>query len=424
MPETLSPNPSSNLKPAGKPWQQVVQREFALGIGAFVGVGIAVNLAGSGAIVALIVAAIAALWADLNAAQLAAAPLSAVDRFSSPWLRFTANWALLLAKATAAAVAALGFAGYLLSAFGQVNVLWLVPIALSLTVGTAVLLSIRRLPVRGPQLLLLAVTLLVLLFCFSIGLLKVAPDSESWSRFALASSGSIANILQASALLFLAYAGYLSIPADRPEPAKAAKGIVWMKLLTLLLYLGVAGMGIAAIGAQAFGDAADTYVSSLAVALRQIGGLGSSQVVAVGAAVVLAGAVFNLALQSVRLLQTMAQQQDVPRLLARGTDTPRAATLAVGGTIACLMLMADMQTLWSFGAFASLLYAILTHLAALKLPSEQRSYPRVFTGVSLGTCLFLAVWISFRIWLISLGLIGVGLVWRGINQWVKEQSQL
>ncbi|MBD3884338.1 APC family permease [Phormidium tenue FACHB-886] len=423
MPETLSPN-SSNLKSTGKPWQRVVQREFPLGIGAFIGVGTAVNLAGSGALAALIVAAIAALWADLNAAQLTAAPLSAADRFSSPWLGFTANWALLLAKATAAAVAALGFAGYLLHALGQANVLWLVPIALCLTAGSAFLLYLRLLPAKLFQILLLAVTLLVLLFCFGIGLLKVLPNSESLSRFTPASSSSIANMLQASALLFFAYAGHPSPHPDRSGNDGAVKTTVWVKLLTLLLYLGAAGLGIGAIGAQAFGDAADTYVSSLAVALQQISGSGSSRLVATGAAVVLAGVVFNLSLQAARLLQMMAQQQDVPRLLARGTGTPIAAIVAVGGTIACLMLMADIQTLWSFGAFASLLYAILVHLAVLKLPGEQRSYPRVFTGISLGVCLFLAVWISFKIWLISLGLIGVGLVWRGINQWVKEQSQL
>ena len=416
MSNTLIPDPSADVK-STLTSQWLMQRGWAsvLGIGAFLGIGIAVEMAGSAAIAALPIAAIAAIGAELNAAQLAAIPSSA----SSPWLNFTANWALLLAKMITAAIAASGFAGYLLNLLGQPNLSWLMPIALLWVAVLTTLFAIKLPPAKISQPILLAILLLLLLFFLGAGW-KGSLESPLLPSFsqAVRSSASFGICLQASALMFFAYPDSQRLPPFHQRPQsdriKAA-----MTLLTMGLYLSIAWVGISQMGSQAFGEAAGTN-APLAIALRLSGLVSSSQLVAVGAVVVLGGIVANLVLEAAKTLQGIARQQDAPQLFARSSPI---ATVAVGGAIVCLILTSEVETLWSFGAFAALLYAIIAHLAVLNLSASQRIYPRLLTGISFSLCLFLAFWINPNVWLVSLGLAAVGLVWRGINQWVKQQSE-
>ena len=58
-----------------------------------------------------------------------------------------------------------------------------------------------------------------------------------------------------------------------------------------------------------------------------------------------------------------------------------------------------------------LVYYALTNLAALRLPQEQRLYPRFLAWGGLLSCAFLAFWVEPRIWAVGLGLIAAGLAW-------------
>ena len=415
MSNTLIPDSSTDVK-SRLTSQWLMQRGWAsvLGIGALLGVGIAVQIAGSAALAALPIAAIAAIGAELNAAQLAAIPSLSI----SPWLNFTANWALLLAKMITAAIAAAGFAGYLLSLLGQPNLSWLVPIALLWVAIVSALFAIKLLPAKISQPILLAILLLLLLLFLGAGWKGLLDSQLLPISRSVRSSASFGACLQASALMFFAYTNSQRLPPFHQRPQsdriKAA-----MTLLTMGLYVCIAWIGMNQMGSQAFGEAAGTN-APLAIALRLSGLVSSSQLVAVGAAVVLGGIVANLVLEAAKTLQGMARQQDAPQLFARSSPI---ATLAVGGAIVCLILTSEVETLWSFGAFAALLYAIIAHLAVLNLSASQRIYPRLLTGISFSLCLFLAFWINPNVWLVSLGLVAVGLVWRGINQWVKHQSE-
>ncbi len=431
MSNTLIPDSSSDVKSTlTSNW--LMQRGWAsvLGIGAFLGVGIAVQIAGSAAIAALLIAAIATIGAELNAAQMAAsrAPDRQGDRglnlsASSPWLSFIANWALLLAKLTTAAIAASGFAGYLLSLLGQPNLFWLMPIALLLVAIVSAVFVIKLPPAKISQPILLVILLLLLLFFLGTGL-----KSFSGGQFLFNFSRSLSSVhetswvtcLQASALMFFAYTEHQRLPPFRRTASQPflKAGIM---LLTMALYVSLAVVGITQVGSPAFGEAAES-LAPLAIALRQSGSDGT-QIVASGAVVVLGGIVANLVLEAAKTLRTMARQQDAPQIFARSNFAASKATVAVGGAIVGLILTLEVETLWSFGAFAALLSAIMTHLEVLSLPAARRIYPRLWTGISLVICLFLAFWITPKVWLVSLGLAVVGLVWRGINQWVKQQSE-
>nr|MDQ3960728.1 amino acid permease [Pseudomonadota bacterium] len=103
--------------------------------------------------------------------------------------------------------------------------------------------------------------------------------------------------------------------------------------------------------------------------------------------------------------------------------TPYWAVLLVGFVIGGLVLIGDVKTTWSFSAFTVLIYYALTNLAALKLRREQRLYPRWVAELGLVACLFLVFWVEREIWLTGLGLIFVGLLWRGVaRRWALAQS--
>ncbi len=105
----------------------------------------------------------------------------------------------------------------------------------------------------------------------------------------------------------------------------------------------------------------------------------------------------------------------MPRQVARLNRTETAPSIAVmvmGLTIALLVLSGNVKTTWSFSAFTVLVYYAITNLAALRLSDRDRLYPRWIAWIGLAACLFLAFWVEAQIWLVGLGLILVGLVWK------------
>lgn len=67
-----------------------------------------------------------------------------------------------------------------------------------------------------------------------------------------------------------------------------------------------------------------------------------------------------------------------------------------------------MRTTWSFSAFTVLVYYAITNLAALRLTSDHRRFPRWIPAAGLAGCLGLVFWVERRIWLIGLALLAVG----------------
>jgi APA family basic amino acid/polyamine antiporter len=85
--------------------------------------------------------------------------------------------------------------------------------------------------------------------------------------------------------------------------------------------------------------------------------------------------------------------------------------LAVGALVAAIAAIGDVRTTWSFSAFSVLIYYALTNLAALRMPAQERRYPRFIAAVGLIACLALAFWVDLAVWAAGVGLIAVGLVW-------------
>ncbi|YAF98536.1 MAG: APC family permease [Nodularia sp. CChRGM 3473] len=398
-----------------------------IGTGVFVSIGIATGIAGPAVILAVAIGAIVATCNGLNSAQLAANHAVSGGtyeygyKYLTPALGFTAGWMFLVAKTASAATAALGFAGYLLNIVGW-SADWVVPIAiLTVVIMTLIVLSgIRRSNVVNT--VIVSVTLLSLGFFIVICLPRVAEEGiENLTPFFTSSPGAV---LHASALMFVAYTGYGRIATMGEEarfPRKTIpKAMIVCLLLTMLLYITVATVGIGAVGVDVLGIASgQTKAAPLELAARSVAGAGAGLVLAIGAMTAMLGVLLNLVLGLSRVLLAMGRRTDAPRFLARlnrQETAPHWAVIIVGGAIALLVLLGNVKTTWSFSAFSVLIYYAVTNLAALRLTPSERLYPIWIGWVGLVSCLFLAFWVDSTIWQVGLELIVAGLIWHKIRQ--------
>lgn len=409
-----------------------------VGTGVFVSVGIAAGVAGPAVVVAVAVGALVATFNGLSSAQLAANhPVSGGTyeygyRFLTPTLGFAAGWMFLVAKSASAATAALGFAGYLLLVLGADAERWLVPVALLATVAvTAVVYSgLRRSNVTNVA--VVSVTLLALAAFVAAGTpTALANGVESFADFfdAPEGGGGLRAVLNASALMFVAYTGYgriATLGEEVREPRTTIpRAIITTLWVTAALYVAVALVGVGAVGADGLAAATAEQAAPLEVAARAFGVPGVPQVVALGAITAMLGVLLNLVLGLSRVLLAMGRRADVPRLFGRldaaGT-TPGPAVLMMGGVVAAIALVGDVRTTWSFSAFAVLVYYAVTNLAALRVPEEGRLFPRWVPAVGLVSCLSLAFFVEPLYWGVGLGLLAIGIAWHAAARRLQREA--
>ncbi|MEA5628363.1 APC family permease [Nostoc sp. UHCC 0251] len=401
-----------------------------VGTGVFVTIGIAAGIAGPAVILAVAIGAIVATCNGLNSAQLAASHAVSGGtyeygyKYLTPAFGFTAGWMFLVAKTASAATAALGFAGYLLN-IGGLSSSWLVPTALlAVVMMTLVVLSgIRRSNVTNT--VIVSVTLLSLGFFILACLPRAAEVGiENLTPFFRTSPGAV---LHASALMFVAYTGYGRI-ATMGEEARSPretipKAMIVCLLLTMLLYMAVAIVGIGAVGADVLESSTGQTAAPLEVAVRSVAGSGGALVLGIGAVTAMLGVLLNLILGLSRVLLAMGRRSDAPKFLARLNQqqtTPYWAVIFVGIAIALLVLLGNVKTTWSFSAFSVLIYYALTSFAALRLTPSERLYPVWVGWLGLVSCLFLAFWVESAIWQVGLGLIVAGLIWHKIRRAITQ----
>jgi APA family basic amino acid/polyamine antiporter len=402
-----------------------------LGTGVFVSIGLAAGVAGNAALLAIVLAATVAACNALSSAQLAAAhPVSGGTyeygyRWLSPSLGFAAGWMFVCAKSFSAATAALGFAGYALRMARVDAQGWTTALAIF---GTLVLTGLVASGMRRSSKVnaaIVSVTLVALgLFCV-FGLRDAAGRAETlWkpSFFAAAGDGrpAFVRVLEATALLFVAYTGYGRIATLGEEVREPAKTIPRAILLTLIvsagIYFVVAFVAIGAFGAGRLADAARESAAPLEAAARAFDGPWIAEIVAVGAVTAMLGVLLNLILGLSRVLLAMGRRGDVPRVFARvdGRGSPVAAVIGVGCAIAALALIGDVKLTWSFSAFTVLVYYAITNLAAIRMPRSERRFPVWVAWAGLLACLSLAFFVEVRVWAMGLGLIGVGFAGRAV----------
>lgn len=277
---------------------------------------------------------------------------------------------------------------------------------------------------------IVSITLLALLF-FVIAGLPVISVHNFTPFFAGDTDGDVAlgALFHASALMFVAYTGYARIATlgeEVADPTRAIpKAIVVTMLVTMVLYIAVAVVGIGVAGASGLRGATATRAAPLAVIAQQFTFPLGNNILAIGAITAMLGVLLNLILGLSRVLLAMGRRRDMPAVfghLNTSGTTPHWAVLVVGIVIGGLVFIGDVKTTWSFSAFTVLIYYALTNLAAWKLPAQQRLYPRWVAGLGLGSSLFLVFWVEQATWLVGCGLLFIGLLWHGVAQrWAKAE---
>lgn len=326
----------------------------------------------------------------------------------------------LCAKSASAATAALGFSAYFLSLVGSdLERMPLVAIAAVAVFTLLVLTGVKRSSWAN------AVIVSVTLFALASFILFGAPsalargDENLSPFFAYSKDGATPAFLYATALMFVAFTGYARIATLGEEVAEPRKtiprAIAATLIATALLYVLVAVVAIASVGPDRFADTSAAQTTPLELAARAMDARALARLVAVGAITAMLGVLLSLILGLSRVLLAMGRQGDMPPLFGRiaGDGTaPAAAVLAVGVLVSALAAFGSIETAWAFSAFTVLIYYAITNLAALRLPSEQRLYPRWIPATGLAACLFLAFWVPMPIWAAGVAIILFGLLWK------------
>jgi basic amino acid/polyamine antiporter, APA family len=406
-----------------------------VGTGVFVSIGIAAGVVGPAVVFAIALAAMVATCNALSSAQLAASlPVSGGTYeygyvHLTPWLGFTAGWMFLCAKTASAATAALGFAGYLLQAFGaDVSP---VPVAVVIAAFLTALVAAGIRQSNRANIVIVSITIFALTFFIVSGALTLlSKGPEPWRPFFQPSDDAnpAAALFHATALMFVAFTGYARIATLGEEVRKPRETIPRAIMITLtstaILYMAVAAVGISTIGTQELAEAAKSDVAPLEVAARSFGIPAAPLVITIGAMTAMLGVLLNLLLGLSRMLLAMGRRHDMPKLFAsvNRSGSPVAAVIAVGSAIVALALLGDVKTTWSFSAFTVLIYYAITNLAALRLPKNKRLYSPLYAWGGLTACLFLAFWVERHIWLVGLGLIVAGLIWHALASRVHRST--
>ncbi len=400
-----------------------------LGAGVFVSLGIGAGIVGSGVVVAVALAALVATANGLSSAQLAAAhPVSGGTyeyghRYVHPAAGYAAGWMFLCAKSASAATAALGFAGYLLHVFGAAA-----DTATRVVVALAVVVAVTALVVGGLQrsnvvnAVIVSLTIVTLIAFVSFGVASVDGDTLGstlgWHTM-LDGIDSPAALLQATALMFVAYTGYgriATLGEEVRDPGRTIpRAVIGTLLISMILYVAVSATAVAAAGAETFARATREVAAPLETVAQGFDVPRIALVVAIGAVTAMAGVLLNLVLGLSRVLLAMARRREMPVGLSHidaASQSPRRAVVAVALLIGALVLLGDVKTTWSFSAFTVLIYYGITNMAALRLPPASRRFPRWVAAAGLVACFGLAFFVEPPVWLAGLGLLGLGFALR------------
>lgn len=409
-----------------------------LGTGIFVSTGLAAGIAGPAVLLAILIAGLLALCNGLNSAQLAAStPVSGGTyeygyTYLSPVMGFTAGWMFLLAKSASAATAALGFSGYLLNLLPFDTTRWLIPSALLAVVLLTLLVLSGLKRSSEVNVAIVSITLLSLIYFVIAGIPHVFQTGfANFQPFFVTGTfaGIMESLLHATALVFVAFTGYGRIATmgeeiDRPR-STIPKAILVTLLITMVLYILVTAIGIGSIGHLTMAGESMQTAAPLQFAANQFGIPYSGVILAAGAVTAMSGVMLNLILGLSRVFLAMGRRRDLPVVIGRVDATgtsPRAAVLVTGFLIGLLVLIGDVYVTWSFSAFSVLIYYAITNLSALKLEGKDRMYPAFVAWIGLVSCLLLAFHVERQVWLLGLGLIGVGVFWKKvvIDSWFKK----
>ncbi|WP_194764821.1 APC family permease [Microbacterium sp. UFMG61] len=390
----------------------------ALGLGSMIGAGVfavwapAIGVAGSGLLIALVIAAIVAYCNATASAQLAAVHPVAGGTYAyaraeiGPWWGFVAGWSFVIGKIASCAAMAMTFAAYA------------APDGWQTTVAIAAVVALATVNCLGVTRTALATRILVI--CSLLGLAVVVAVGLGAASAATPSplpDATAYGVLQGAGLLFFAFAGYARIATMGEEVIDPARTIPRAIALALggavVVYLLVAVTVIVTLG----GDAASSS-TPLADALSSTGWAALTPVVRITAAAASLGALLALLTGIGRTTLAMAREKDLPSFLAQVDErrqVPRRAEIMIAVIVVAIVLVADLRDAIGFSSFGVLLYYLIANAAAFRQRASARRYPRALQVVGALGCLLLVNTLPMLASIVGTSVVLIGVLYRVVR---------
>ncbi|WP_290058347.1 APC family permease [Amycolatopsis solani] len=359
-----------------------------LGLGSMIGAGVfaafapAARAAGSGLLLALVVAAVVAYCNAMSSARLAAIhPESGGtyvygrERLGEFW-GYLAGWGFISGKTASCAAMTLTVVAYAAPGLGQP---WRSLLAVAVV---AALTAVNLFGVHRSALATRVIVSGTLLVLTAAGVAMAAGPSAGGPLFAWPGGG---GVLEAAGLLFFAFAGYARLATlgeEVRDPARTIPRAIPLALgITLVVYAALAVLLLVRLGPAALAASPDPIAAAVPGWL--------APVVRIGAAVAALGSLLALILGVSRTTLAMSRDGHLPRFLAAvhpRHQVPQRAELAVGLVVAVLAASIDLRAAIGFSSFAVLLYYAIANAAAITLGGVAR----VVAVVGLAGCVVLA----------------------------------
>ena len=388
-----------------------------IGAGVFSAFGPAAKAAGAGLLIGLAIAAGVAFCNAVASAQLAAQYPTSGGTYVygrerlSEWWGFTAGFGFVVGKTASCAAMALTFAAYAVPGPTWVQRLAAAGAVVALT--TANYRGISR--TAGLARVLVAGSIIALLVV--VGAIAASGEADSGRIGSLSSLGGhgLYGLLQASGLLFFAFAGYARIATlgeEVREPERTIPRAIPLALaIVVALYLVVGVAALAAAGP----DALAASTAPLATAVDAVGASWALPVVRAGAAIASLGALLALIAGIGRTALAMARNRDLPRWLDsvhERNQIPDHAELAVAAVVTVLVLTTDLRGAIGFSSFGVLVYYAVANASAYTQDAQHRRWPRPLNVVGLVACVALVAALPVQAVVAGLTVLAVGLAGR------------
>lgn len=399
----------------------------AIGLGSMIGAGAfavwqpAIEAAGSGVLIGLVLAAVVAFCNATSTAQLAAVHPVAGGVYAygnaelGAWWGYLAGWCFVVGKIASCAAMALTFASYAAPGFER-------PAA----IGAVVLLTIVNLlgvtRTASAAKIIVVIVLLVLVFVAVSGLVGSTGEHASIGEGLF--DGGWYGILQSAGLIFFAFAGYARIATMGEEvrdPARTIPRAIVFALAGAVVVYAVLAVTVL----QALGPAPHVSATPLADVVAASGWDWGAPVVRVGAACDALGALLALIAGIGRTSLAMARGGDLPGFFSRihpRMRVPHRAEIAVAAVVIAILLVADLRGAIGVSSFGVLLYYFVANLAALRQGKTVRRYPQWLQVAGAIGCAGLAALLPWPSVVAGAAVVAIGVVIRGARLIAERRS--
>jgi APA family basic amino acid/polyamine antiporter len=361
-----------------------------MGLGSMIGAGIfaalapAAAAAGSGMLIGIAGAALVAYFNATSTARCAARyPESGGvyvygRRQLGEFWGYLAGWGFVVGKTASCAAMALVVGSYAWPAHAHA-----VAVAAVLT-----LTAINYTGIRKSLLVTRVIVAVVLATLAGVATVALTAPQSDLGRIELGVDASAHGVLQATGLLFFAFAGYARIATLGEEvraPSRTIPRAIPMALgIALVVYAVVAIAVLAVLGSSKLAHSAAPIADAVGVA----GAAGWEPVVRIVAVLAALGSLLSLILGVSRTTFAMARDHYLPQQLSAVHPiytTPYRAEMAVGIVVAVLAGTIEMPSAIGFSSFAVLVYYAIANASAWTLGA------RVVPALGVTGCVVVAL---------------------------------